>query len=365
MIAAIFGADALGVRRHIDGLKSRVGDTREELESNVSYFETRDLKPGDVLGAAMVPPFLAAARLVVLEGILDRVEGGRGGRSLGAVEPILSALPSMPPTTMLVFTGGATPQGRRGNPLLDRIKQIPGSEVVEYPELKGQSLTRFIREEAATRGIRFRSGPSTIVFAEGEEWRRPRESDPVALLGELHPGDSLSLANELDKLALYTMGREATVDDIALVCAGARAYSIFEVTDPAMDGDFAHAFAAYQSLTASGPESTQGMLALIAGAYRRMATLVELIERGAPEPELMAASPVGRFPSLFAAAVGRARRHRCQGLVDAYEAIVGTDRRIKLGEIDDEVGLTLLLARLSVIAPNPRPSAPRQRSRPA
>lgn len=364
MIAAVYGADALGVRRYIDALKARVGATREELESNVSWFDARDLKPGEVLGAAMVPPFLAAARLVVLDGILDRVEGGRGSRSLGALEPILAAAVALPPTTILVFTGGQ-PQGRRGNPLIDRLKQLPGAEVVEYPELKGQSLHRFIREEAAVRGIRFRTGASSVTFAEGEEWRRPAHNDPVALLAELHPADTLSLANELDKLALYTSGREATVDDVALVCAGARAFNVFEMTDAAMDGDFPHALAVYQSLIASASESTQGMLALIVGAYRRMATLVELLERGASNEELAAASPVGRYQSLFNAAVGRARRHRRAGLLAAYEAIVGADRRIKAGEIDDEVALPLLLAHLCLIAPNPASSAPRQRARPA
>jgi len=365
VIFAIYGADALGVRRHIDGLKARVGTTREERDSNISVFDARDLKAGDVLGAAMVPPFLAAARLVILEGILDRVEGGRGSRSLGAIEPILAAVPAMPPTTLLVFTGGAPIGGRRGNPLLERLKQIPAAEVVEYPELKGQALHRFIREEATLRGIRFRTGPSSFEFAEGEEWRRPLEGDPVRLLADLHPGDSLSLANELDKLALYTGGREATVDDIALVCAGDRAFSTFAIADAAMDGDLRHALAAYESLMAIGTASSQGILATVVGAYRRMATLVELLDRGAPESELAAATPVGRFPSLFAAAVGRARRHGREGLLAAYEVIVGADRRIKAGEIKDEVALPLMLAQLCAIAPRGRASAPRQRPRTA
>lgn len=364
MIAAIYGADALSVRRHLDALKARVGSTREELESNVSVFEARDLKPNDVLAAAMVPPFLAAARLVVLEGVLDRFEGsgtGRGARSLGPLDPLFAAASALPPTTMLVFTGGAPQQSRRANPVVERLKQIPGAEVVEYPELKGQALHRFIREEATSRGIRFRVGASAASFADGEEWRRPAENDPVRLLADLHPADTLSLANELDKLALYTRGREATVDDVALVCAGERTHSVFEMTDAAMDGNFQAALGAFHALIA-GSESHQGVIALIVGAYRRMATLIDLMERGASDAELAAASPVGRFQSLFAAAKGRAQRHGRAGLLAAYDAIVTTDRRIKLGELKDDVALELLLANLSLVAPQ-RASAPRQRPR--
>lgn len=355
MIVVLHGADELGKHRHIAALKERVGQTRDEIQTNTATFEARDAKPAEILTTAMVPPFLGANRLVVVEGLLDRYEsqgtGARGPRGLGPFESFVDTVTvGLPPTTILVITGGKLDQRRRKNPLLERLKEVPDCEIVEYPELKGASLERHIREEAGLRGIKLRPGPSTRTYSEGEEWRRPTIADPVKLLAELHPGDTLSISNELDKLALYTRGREATVDDIAVICAGEREYTIFQLTDAVMDGDYRLAMSAYKALSDAG-ESGQGILALLVGAYRRIAPVAELIEARAPDDAIAAASPVGRFPSLLKQAKARAQRHGVAGIVAAYEALVGTDRSIKSGEIPEEIAMELLVARLCDIAP--------------
>ncbi len=367
VIVVLHGADALGMQRHIARLKAQVGATREEIETNTAVFDGKDVKPQEILGAAMVPPFLAAQRLVIVERLLDRFEqgpGGRGSRSLGPFGGFVDEIGAgLPPTTVLVVTGGAVSKDkRRENPLLAKLKKLDGCEVAEYPELKGQALERHIREEANVRGIKLRQGPSTHQYAEGEEWRRPNETDPAALLAALHPGDTLSLANELDKLALYTRGREATVDDVALVCAGQRAYNIFNFTDAVLDGDYELARKACIALLEEG-ESEQGLIAMLAGGYRRMAPAVELLAQGADDDALANAIPGGKYPNLFKRAKDRAVRHGFPGLIAGYEAIVEADRMVKSGEMDQGLALEVLIARLSNIAP--ARSRQRQRARTA
>ncbi len=353
MIVVLHGADELGIHRHIANLKGRVGETREEVQTNLTTLEGRTATAHEILGSAMSPPFLAAKRMVLVERLLDRYEGTRGGkgsRSLAPLEPLFEAIQGgMPPTTILVITGGKL-EARKGNALLQRLKELPGCEIVEYPELRGKALERHIREEAGLRGIKLRPGPSTRRFAEGEEWRQPKEKDPAELLAALHPGDTLALAQELDKLALYTRGREATVDDVAVVCAGERVFSVFQLTDAVMDGNYRLARSAYQALDEAG-ENPQGMLAMLASSYRRLATVVELLEEGASDDKLASSIPGGRFPNLLKAAKRRAQRHGWDGIRAAYAAIVETDRLHKSGEMAEDLAMETLIARLSSIAP--------------
>jgi DNA polymerase III delta subunit len=364
VIYVLYGADVLSLRRRLDQLKAEVGPTREEQQNSLTVLEARDARVHDILGPAMMPPFLAAKRMVIVEGFLDRVSAeGRGNRGLAAYEPLWQAIQAgLPPTTLLVFTNGALDSrgGRRGNPTLEHLKKLPGVTVEEFPELKGQQYQRFIREEANVRGIKFRGGASSRPLPEGEEWRRPPGTDPVALLADMHPGDTLSIANELDKLALYTLGREATVDDVVLVCAGERDFTMFQFTDALQDGDFRLALKAYEIIDREGKE-WQRVIATVITAYRQAIEVFELAQTGLDDKAIGQAIRLP-YDNLVKQRRIRAQRHGIQGLKRAVEAIVETDRRVKLGEIKPpELGMEVLIAKLASIAPAP-PSRPRERA---
>lgn len=363
MIYVLHGADALSRRRRLDQLKAEAGATREEQQNAITVLEAKDAKVHDILGPAMMPPFLSPCRIVIVEGFIDRVSAeGRGARGLAAYDPLWQAIATgLPPTTILVFVNGAVEtRGRRPNATLEHLGKLPGAIVEEFPELKGQQLQRFIREEASVRGIKFRTGSSTRPLPEGEEWRRPPGNDPIGLLAELHPGDTLSIANELDKLALYTLGREATVDDVTVICAGQRDFTMFQFTDALQDGDLRLAYNAYRVIDREGKE-WQRVIATMLTAYRQAIEVLELHEEGLNVEAIGQAIRLN-YPNLVRARVERARRHGMSGLKAAVEAIVDTDRRVKRGEIKPpELGMEVLIARLSAIAPKVT-SGPRERS---
>ena len=363
LIYVLYGADALSLRRRLDQLKAEVGATREEQQNGITALEARDARVHDILGPAMMPPFLSPKRMVLVTGFLDRFANaeGRGNRTLGPYEPLWQAITAgLPPTTLLVFVNGPLDGRSRRNAALEQLKKLPGVEIQEFPELKGQQFQRFIREEASVRGIKFRGGPSTRPLPEGEEWRRPPGNDPVVLLAELHPGDTLSIANELDKLALYTLGREASVDDVALICAGERDFSIFQLTDALQDGDLRMALRAYEVVDREGKE-WQRVIASMLTSYRSAIEVFELAQTGIDDAAIGQAIRFN-YPNLVRLRRERAQRHGMKGLTAAVEAIVETDRRVKRGEIKPpELGMEILLAKLSAIAPR-GPSRPRERS---
>jgi len=356
VILLLYGPDELAMRRRFQELRDQADGGSGMLMSNLTVLEGRDVKAEDIIAPAMSMPFLAPHRLVIVEQFFERFQArgpvGEDGearlpRNFDAFAPLFLALErGLPPTTILVFTG--LNAGAR-NPMLDRLKKIPGVQVEELKKLEKEALLRFIRDEAAARSIRLKPGPSRRRLEPGEDWLRPAESDPALLLAQLHQSDTLAIVNELDKLALYTMGRDATVDDIDLICGGERDRTIFNFTDAVMDGDLKLAFAILDHFERVNNDGSQGMISMLASAYRRLVVIVDLLDDGATPDEIGTAINM-KWPGLRDRAIARARRLGPSGVRAAFAAIVAADRTMKLGEVEEDLTIEILVHQLTALA---------------
>ena len=159
--------------------------------------------------------------------------------------------------------------------------------------------------------------------------------------------DTVGLTNELDKLALYSMGREVTVDDVYTLCTGARHATNFNLADATMDGNVKRALDVLSLLRNDGI-AAQAIIGALAGRYRALAPVVEGVESGAAVEEIAKSmGRPGQFPNLRDAAIRRARRLGMVGIRQALAVIVDLDRQNKSGEMDDELALELTVIRLA------------------
>lgn len=352
MIVVLVGANEAAIQRRLRELRELADGGTGMLDTNLTRFDA-SVSPNEIVAAAATPPFLAPHRLIIAEGLLDRFAGGRSdsrpARAFDAWEGTFRWLEEeCPPTSIVVFTGQSDD---RRNPFLRRLAEVRNIVVEAYPALKGDQLLRFIREEAAARGIRFSSGPSRRSLPPDEEWSRPKETDPALLLASRTQGDCLAILSELDKLALYTLGREATVDDVDLLSGEGRGATVWEFVDAVMDGDLAAAGRAMRVLLRAG-ESEQGIFALLASGYRTLLTVLTLLREGADEETI--GKEINRpFPRLRQAAIRRARALGREGAIAAYEAIVEADRSLKAGLVDPGLALELLVIRLCFLRRRP------------
>lgn len=367
MIALIYGVDELGKQRRLRRFKEEADDGSGMLESNMTVINGRDAKPDEIVMQAMAVPFLAPKRLVIVEDILSRFrrsgpEGANEARESRAnrqFQPLFEAMKNgIPESTMLVFTGQGA--GER-HPFIAQLKQIPGAIIEEYPELIGDNLYRWIREEGAMLGIKFRTGRSRRPLDPDEEWQRPLETDPAILLANLNPidtrqggavqkgGNALAIASELEKLSIAAMGREVTVDDVDVLCGGQRQVAVWTLTDSVLDGRPALAMQALQAYRQQGNES-QSIIGTLAASYRIFATVLDMLEDGASE-EAIGQAIRRNWTAGRQMAIRRARTLGPAGLRTALEAIVAADRSIKAGEVDEDLATEILvmqLARLSM-----------------
>lgn len=354
------GADVLAMQRRLQELRDEADGGSGMLSTNLTVLAARDAKAFDVIAAATAMPFLAPKRMVVVEDLLDRFETrwdardlapGEEDRGLKPWQPLVDAVKSgLPPTSILVLTGKA---GRR-NALANALRPLPDVTFEEYPELKGAELAKFVRQEAAMHGIRFRNGPSRRPLERESEWMRPAETDPAMLLANLHPGDTLGVSNELRKLGLYTMGRDATIDDVDEICGGQREAMHFHFTDAVLEGNIGRAHAVMEVLLADGAERLQ-LFATLLGAYRPFGTVLDMLAEGAGE-EAIGKAINRNWPQGRQIAIRRARSLGEAGLREAVSLIVAADRSVKLGETPEEVAMDILIAKLAQLG---RPSGRR------
>lgn len=364
-IYVLYGVDELARSRRLAQLKEEADGGTGMLISNITEIEGRDAKVSDIVNAAMVAPFLTPKRLVVVDHLVDRYQPDPGRpprRGLGTMDDLFPKLEAgLPESTLLVFMGGSrdrlgrAPRGK--NPFVERLREIPGTVVDQFDELTGKALVRFVKEEAAARGVRFRTGRSTRQMEPGEEWLRPRETDPAELLANLHPGDTLSIANELQKLSLFCMGADATVDDVDLLCAGERSSEIWDFTDAVIDGDPQKAFSAMGYLEKYRGYEAGTLVYRLADAYSKMAVAGEMARDGAA-PEDIGKQIKVSHPYPRDKVIARARRYGLAGITAAYDLILEAERTKKLGEVDEEAGMHILVSRLCALA-MARPSAAR------
>ena len=119
MIHLLYGKDSYRVRRALASIRDALADPDDMLSSNTTVLDGGTVTPGELLAHATATPFLAANRLVVVEGLLQAVGGiKRGARASKKPDPDDPLAPwrsaaaqlkdpqTMPATTTLVFAGG-------------------------------------------------------------------------------------------------------------------------------------------------------------------------------------------------------------------------------------------------------------------
>jgi DNA polymerase-3 subunit delta len=336
-LAARDGSDDFRLREAYHALRTSL-DGDGMLSTNTTVLAPRGLSPTELIQHLSTMPFLASARLVVVEGLLVSLGSRRGVTEQW--QPLLDFLPVMPEMNHLVLLEpGLEREDRMAlerSQLLRMLRGIPGADVREFRALRlfgresGNEVARWIHERAAARGVEF-------------------QRDAAEALSELAGANLWAVAGEVDKLGQYANGRPVTVADVRLLTPASRDSDIFDLVDAVVEGRAPAALRLVRQKLDEG-EHSGGLQAMIARQIRNLVRAAELLEQQAPESAIGDATGVmHRFP--LGKLIKQATALRAANAEQALREIEASDYAVKSGRLDESLALELLVCRLAELAP--------------
>ena len=284
---------------------------RKELVSDFGEdtLEGQGLTPSRLQDAILQAPFLDPYRVVYAR-----------MAAAARTEALAAALAEIPTTTRLLLTvaGRLSSASKLAKAFLSA-----GGTVEEMQPLKGRALSEWATRRAADHGL-------TPAIA--------------AQVVRVTPPDLSIVDSELKKIAAYkASGAKLTSETVAELLAGGREDEIFKLTDNLLPHPTADALKIARNLTRGGLQPTSV-------AYR-MARHVALVlqvrarqDRGESLSEVQEKMSEHRF--VLQKAYDAAKDADPERLEAALRAIRDYEWEVKSGQIDAELGLDVLLARL-------------------
>ena len=336
MLHILIGEDDFSIHQALEAIKKSAGDPAA-LMPNTTVFDGSKVTLEQLRAACATVPFLADKRLVIVEGLLNRFEpkkkNSRNGAKKSSRQPnpaedcqlITAAVKDLPPFTELVLISGKIGSA---NPLLHEIGAK--AKVSSFPLLKGVQLTQWIEKRV---GLQSKAGISKKA---------------ADLMARLIGSDLWTMANEIDKLVLYTGGRAIEEPDVKAVVSSVQEASIFDMVDAIIESRVAVAQQLLQRLFQQGMSPAQ-VLVMLARQVRIIFQVKEMRSGGRSRTDIK--SRLGLTSDfVITKAWEQADKYSPSRLKEVYHKILDADIAVKTGKYDSpELALDVLLAEMGFI----------------
>ena len=282
-------------------------------ELNESILE--DPEPDAILAAAETLPFLADRRLVLVRDYAPLV-----GRA-EADDRLLSYLPSVPPSAVLLFYCAQDPN--RKKKLYTAVKKLGG--VVEFKKLQDRELTTFVTRAFHDLGRECDARTADfLIFTCGN--------------------DTTLLLNEVAKIASYHPEEPAVrAEDVRALATHSTEAVVFSAVDAVVAGDSVRAFTLLRNLLQNG-ESRLGILAMLLREYRLLQHIKIMQYEKKSVSEIRSALGV---PSFAADQYLRQAKSYTGGQVKQAVAIcLDTEYAVKSGKLNEAGALETAMLKL-------------------
>lgn len=321
MIYILAGPDDFSISQRLDTLKNGMDQTM--LDANFTRFAGEKVSPAELKAAVETVPFLATQRMVLVTGLLGRLESG-GAKKAASRENdaklFAESLSNVPESTTVVLVDE---KANSNHPIVKALE--PKARVNNFPLLKSDELKSWIIQRTVPAG-------GSIAPA------------AVNLLVNLVGSNLWTMASEIEKLVLYAQGRRIEEADIRLLVTGAREVNIFALVDAILAPDVAKAENLLQQMLAEG-DTPSHLLYMLHRQLHLLIVARDMQNRKQPEAEMR--GQIGLSADFaFRKTLEQARRYPLARLKAALERLLETDLAIKTGKYGDELALNILVAEL-------------------
>ena len=339
MIYLIYGDDSLSVEETAASLSADDGDD-DLYDVNTTTLNGATVSLAELEAAWSTIPFLADKRIVVVRGLLARMEQGRSGGSSrsrgmdGEWADIGERLAHVPDSTELIFVDAAV---NRNNPLLRAIR--PLAQVHEFRLPSVRDMPGWVRQRADRLGAAI-------------------EPSAISALVDAIGNDTRLIDMELQKLALYrsdgrSVGRSGGMirrQDVEEMVSYVKEANIFAAVDAALEGRAGFALRLAHQLLDEGRSSTY-VITMLARQVRFLIVAKDMKSRGFRQDEIGSRLSIRGYP--LTKTMQQEGRFSAERLAEIHRRLIEADLSIKTGAADEEMALDALIVGLSA------PSHPR------
>lgn len=332
MIAVVLGPDNGLARSELKRLLAEV----DPDGSSTSTLDGKTASMNDVLMAASSIGFFSAGRVVVVDDLVARL-GKQGAKDRGETPDWGALFGGVPAASTLILM----------DPSLTSLpaavkKALPAdARVIIGDPPRGAELVRWLRAEAKHEGVELDDRTARLIAETmyPQSWGAKANNPAFD-----RPPDMDVLRGEIAKLAMASWPGPIAPEHVRELVPRGDEDKVFTFIDAAISGNLRGAVLELQKLIDAGEDpnkllaqvSQQAELAIVMAHAGRRAPEEVGRELGLPNPRRMAS---------IQRSVGRQSPDRVAGTLDA---LTGTDRAIKTGEIRDT--LDALYAAVAAIA---------------
>lgn len=305
-----YGSEKYMVFQMRDQLKKALLDPEDTM--NYSYFEGKKADTKEIAELAKTMPFFCDHRFIVLD------QTGLGKKT---EETFLEQLKECADTTVLLFIEDDIDKRSKIYKFLKKEGHVVNFEPAKEPELS-RWITSLLKKSqkqmsaAVLRDFLYRCG-----------------------------SDMFTLKNELEKLISYTDGRgEITSEDLNVLTSSQISNQIFVMLEAIARKQREKVLTLYYDLIEL-KESPFGILALLVRQCNQFLQVKDLERLGKSNAAI---AKVMKVPPFVAGKLKeQAKMFSSETLYTMVEACAKTDEQIKNGQIQDRVGVELLLIEFS------------------
>jgi len=325
----LLGQDDYSLSQSLEEIKRGIGD-QALLAANTTTFDGQQITLDQLRTACETLPFLAERRLVIVKGLLERFEPrGKSSRrkkitrvtnhqneykSLGAY------FSKLPDSTILVLIGSRITSK---NPLFSELSAK--AKVKYFPLLRGTRLHQWIQKHVMEES-------GTI------------SPQAIDLLAKLVGGNLWIMANEINKLTLFTSGRRIEEGDVGMVVSYAQQANVFAMVDAILEFKVGLAEQSLHQLLQRGASSAY-LLVMLSRQVRMIVRVKEL--RNQRKPEIEIRNKLGlTLEFAWHKTIEQAERYPLERIKEVYHKLLEADLSIKTGKYEGELALNILIAEL-------------------
>jgi DNA polymerase III subunit delta len=324
-------------------------------ELNITTLDGHTTSIAEIIHIANTVPFLTDRRLIIVENLLQRMEGRpRRGRSRAKSEdqgeeasgldaaPLVEYVGDLPPFTRLLFVEDRAL--KPSNPLLKQAEQLPNGYVRAFKAPAAGELPAWISRRA-------REKDATI------------ERSAASLLASFVGDDLRALDMELEKLSAYVNGERAiNAEDVRLLVSAAQETNIFDLVDllglrqgkPALDQ--------LRALLAGGANELY-LLAMISRQIRLIISVKELAQEEGLDPAAIRRECKISHQFIVDKLLRQAEQFHMDELEAIMRRLVEIDEAIKTGRISGGMALEMLTLEICTRTTPLKPHHPKSVSR--